>query len=74
MIVEQGFNGKRYDDLEKEFVKKKRFKVFALTKKSDLESKFGGEAVGSIAHCEPGHQKHMRGLMPSATSIGNMAA
>ena len=53
-------------------VKKKRFKVFALSKKSDLESKFGGEAVGSIAHCEEGHTKHMRGLMSSATSIGNM--
>jgi hypothetical protein len=72
VIVEEGFHGELYDDLEKEFVQKKRFKVFALTKKSDLGSKFGGEAVGSIAHCEPGHQKHMRGLMPSATSIGNM--
>jgi hypothetical protein len=72
VIVEQGFHGELYDDLKKEFVQKKRFKVFALTKKSDLESKFGGEAVGSIAHCEPGHHKHMRGLMPSATSIGNM--
>ena len=51
VIVEQGFNGELYDALEKDFVKKKRFKVFALTKKSDLESKFGGEAVGSIAHC-----------------------
>ena len=72
VIVEQGFNGELYDALEKDFVKKKRFKVFALSKKSDLESKFGGEAVGSIAHCEEGHKKHMRGLMPGATSIGNM--
>jgi hypothetical protein len=72
VIVEQGFNGELYDAMEKDFVKKKRFKVFALSKKSDLESKFGGEAVGSIAHCEEGHTKHMRGLMPSATSIGNM--
>jgi hypothetical protein len=31
--------------MEKAFVKKKRFKVFALTKKSDLERKFGGEAI-----------------------------
>ena len=51
VIVEQGFNGELYDALEKDFVKKKRFKVFALAKKSDLESKFGGEAVGSISHC-----------------------
>jgi len=72
VIVEQGFNGELYDAMEKDFVKKKRFKVFALSKKSDVESKFGGEAVGSIAHCEEGHTKHMRGLMPSATSIGNM--
>jgi hypothetical protein len=72
VIVEQGFNGELYDEMEKHFVQKKRFKVFALTKKSDLESKFGGEAVGSISHCEEGHTKHMRGLMPGATSIGNM--
>ncbi len=72
VIVEQGFNGELHDDLEKAFVKKKRFKVFTLTKKSDLESKFGGEAIGSISHCENGHQKHMRGLIPSSGSIDNM--
>jgi hypothetical protein len=72
VIVEQGFNGELHDDMEKAFVKKKRFKVFALTKKSDLESKFGGEAIGSIAHCEIGHQKHMRGLIPSSTSVQKM--
>ena len=71
VIVEQGFNGELHDDMEKAFVKKKRFKVFALAKKSDLESKFGGEAIGSIAHCENGHEKHMRGLMPSSTSVHN---
>ena len=71
VIVEQGFNGELHDDMEKAFVKKKRFKVFALGKKSDLESKFGGEAIGSIAHCENGHEKHMRGLMPSSTSVHN---
>jgi hypothetical protein len=52
VIVEQGFNGELFDAMEKDFVKKKIFKVFAFSKKSDLESKFGGEAVGSIAHCE----------------------
>jgi len=72
VIVEQGFNGELHDELEKDFVKKKRFKVFTLVKKSDLESKFGGEAIGSISHCENGHQKHMRGLIPSSGSIGNM--
>ena len=60
-----------HDELEKEFVKKKRFKVFALAKMSDLESKFNGEGIGSISHCEPGHVKHMRGLIPSATSMNN---
>jgi hypothetical protein len=72
VIVEQGFNGELHDDMEKAFVKKKRFKVFALTKKSDLESKFGGEAIGSIVHCEIGHEKHMRGLIPSSTSVQKM--
>ncbi len=72
VIVEQGFNGELHDDLEKSFMKKKRFKVFGLVEKSDLESKFGGEAVGSISHCENGHKKHMRELIPSSGSIGNM--
>jgi hypothetical protein len=34
-----------HDELEKEFVKKKRFKVFALAKISDLECKFNGEGI-----------------------------
>jgi hypothetical protein len=72
VIVGQCFNGELHDDLEKSFVKKKRFKVIGLVKESDLEIKFGGEAVGSISHCENGHQKHMRGLIPSSESIGNM--
>ncbi len=33
VIVEQGFNGELHDDLEKDFVKKKCFKVFTLVKK-----------------------------------------
>jgi hypothetical protein len=33
VIVEQGFNGELHDDIEKAFMKKKRFKVFALTKR-----------------------------------------
>jgi hypothetical protein len=70
-IIEDGFQGELHDELEKEFVKKKRFKVFALAKMSDLESKFNGEGIGSISHCEPGHVKHMRGLIPSATSLNN---
>jgi hypothetical protein len=69
IFVEQGFNGEVHADMEKAFVKKKRFKVFALTKKSDLESKYNGEAIGSISHCETGHQKHMRGFIPSSTSF-----
>jgi hypothetical protein len=33
VIVEQGLNGELHDDMEKAFVKKKRFKVFSLTKR-----------------------------------------
>ncbi len=32
-IVDQGFNGELHDESGKEFVKKKNFKVFSLTKK-----------------------------------------
>jgi DNA repair exonuclease SbcCD ATPase subunit len=71
VIIEQGFNGELHDELEKEFMDKIRFKVFALAKKSDLESKFNSEAIGSIAHCQPGHEKHMRGIIPSATTVNN---
>ena len=66
----QGFNGELQDELEKDFMKRKRFKVFAVTKKSDLESKFNGEAIGSMAHCEPEREKHARGLIPSSTTVG----
>lgn len=71
VIIEQGFNGELHDELEKEFMDKIRFKVFTLAKKSDLESKFNSEAIGSIAHCQPGHEKHMRGIIPSATTVNN---
>ena len=71
VIVAQGFNGELQDELEKDFMKRKRFKVFALSKKSDLESKFNGEAIGSMAHCEPEREKHARGLIPSSTTVGN---
>ena len=71
VIVAQGFNGELQDELEKDFMKRKRFKVFALSKKSDLESKFNGEAIGSMAQCEPEREKHARGLIPSSTTVGN---
>ncbi len=71
VIVAQGFNGELQDELEKDFVKRKRFKVVALSKKNDLESKFNGEAIGSMAHCEPEREKHARGLIPSSTTVGN---
>jgi hypothetical protein len=62
-IIEEGFQGELHDELEKEFIKKKQFKVFTLAKKSDLESKFNGEAIGSISHWEPGDEKHMLGII-----------
>jgi hypothetical protein len=34
VIVAQGFNGELQNELEKDFVKIKRFKVFALSKKA----------------------------------------
>ncbi len=71
MIIKQGFNGDLHDELEKEFIDKTRFKVFPLAKKSDLESKFNSEAIGSIAHCQPGHEKHTQGIIPRATTANN---
>ena len=64
-IIKYGF------ELEKDAVKKKRFNVFELCKISDLESKFNSEALGSIAHCEPGLEKNHQGLLPSATTFNN---
>jgi hypothetical protein len=52
-------------------MKKVRFKVFKLARLSDLESKFNADAVGSIAHAQEGLKKHMRGLLPSDTTVRN---
>lgn len=70
-IIRDGFGGELQAELEKDVVKKKRFNVFELAKLSDLESKFNSEALGSIAHCEPGLQKNHQGLLPSATTFNN---
>jgi hypothetical protein len=70
-IIKDGFGGELQAELEKDVVKKKRFNVFELAKLSDLESKFNSEALGSIAHCEPGLQRNHQGLLPSATTFNN---
>ena len=70
-IIKYGFGGELQAELEKDAVKKKRFNVFELAKLSDLESKFNSEALGSIAHCEPGLEKNHQGLLPSATTFNN---
>jgi hypothetical protein len=44
-ITKDGFEGELQEGLEKDAVKKKRFKVFDLAKLSDLESKFNSEAA-----------------------------
>jgi hypothetical protein len=59
-IIKDGFEGELQAELEKDVVKKKRLKVFDLAKLSDLESKFNSEALGSIAHCEPGLERNSR--------------
>ncbi len=71
VIIKDGFVGELQAELEKDVVKKKRCNVFELAKLSDLESKFNPEALGSIAHCEPGVQKNHQGLLPSATTFNN---
>ncbi len=53
-IIKDGFGGELQEELAKDAVKKKRFKIFDLARLSDLESKFNSEALGSIAHCETG--------------------
>ena len=70
-IIRDGFGGELQAELEKYVLKKKRFNVYELAKLSDLESKFNSEALGSIAHCEPGLQKNHQGLLPSATTFNN---
>jgi hypothetical protein len=45
-IIKDGFEGElQEEELKKDAVKKKRFKVFDLAKLSDLESKFNSEAL-----------------------------
>ena len=70
-LIKQCFDGELYVEIEKEIMKKVRFKVFKLARLSDLESKFNADAVGSIAHAQEGLKKHMRGLLPSDTTVRN---
>jgi hypothetical protein len=68
-IIKDGFEGELQAELEKDVVRKKRFKVFYLARLSDLESKFNSETLGSIAHCEPGLERNHQGLLPTATKF-----
>jgi len=70
-LIKQCFDGELYVEIEKEIMKKVRFKVFKLARLSDLESKFNADAVGSIAHAQEGLKKYMRGLLPSDTTVRN---
>ena len=70
-LMKQCFDGELYVEIEKEIMKKVRFKVFKLARLSDLESKFNADAIGSIAHAQEGLKKHMRGLLPSDTTVRN---
>ena len=70
-IIRHGFGGEVQAELEKDVMNMKRWDVFELCKLSDLESKFNSEALGSIAHCEPGLKKNHQGLLPSATTFNN---
>ncbi len=69
--MKQCFDGELYVEIEKEIMKKVRLKVFKLARLSDLESKFNADAIGSIAHAQEGLKKHMRGLLPSDTTVRN---
>ena len=53
-LIKQCFDGELYVEIEKEIMKKVRFKVWKLARLSDLESKFNADAVGSIAHAQEG--------------------
>ncbi len=55
------FDGELYVEIEKEIMKKVRFKVFKLARLSDLESKFNADAIGSIAHAQEGLKKTYEG-------------
>ena len=68
-LIKQCFDGELYVEIEKEIMKKVRFKVFKLARLSDLESKFNADAVGSIAHAQEGLKKHMRAPLPSDTTV-----
>jgi hypothetical protein len=70
-LIKQCFDGELYVEIEKEIMKKVRFKVWKLARLSDLESKFNADAVGSIAHAQEGLKKYMRGLLPSDTTVRN---
>ena len=52
-------------ELEKEFVKSKKFCPIRLAKSSDVDSRFNVSAASAIAHCEEKRKKYERGIIPS---------
>jgi hypothetical protein len=60
-----GWGGKMRLELEKDFVKSKKFCPIRLAKASDVDSRFNVSAASAIAHCDEKRKKYERGIIPS---------
>ena len=64
-ITLNGWSGKLRIELEKEFVKAKKYCPIRITRASDIDSRFNISAASEIAHCDPLRKRYERGLIPS---------
>ena len=67
-ITLTGWGGKLRMELEKDFMKSKRFCPMRLARESDVQSRFSVSAAREIGHCDPSRKKYERGLIPSDTT------
>jgi hypothetical protein len=53
------------NEIDCEFLRRKRYCAIKMAKASDMESKFNVKVSTDIAHCDPCRTKYSRGLLPS---------
>jgi hypothetical protein len=68
-LCENGFNGRPMAEMEKRWMKAKRFRVARLARVSDMDSSFNPTAVGAMRACEGDVGKGEMGLLCGASTI-----
>ena len=64
-----GFKGQVLNELEEAMIKRTRFDVIELARKSDVNCQFNATAVGAVSQCQEGIKKYERGILCSDTTL-----